>query len=81
MEYGIFLLCSTAALLGTLVGFGGGIFVVPAMVLGFGIPIEVAIGVTAMFPLDDQCSPDTFIKVFALQGQARTASGGAIKGS
>lgn len=29
-------------------GFGGGIFIVPIMVMGFGIPIEIAIGVTAM---------------------------------
>jgi len=48
MEYALFIVCASAALLGTLVGFGGGIFVVPIMVLGFQIPIEVAIGVTAM---------------------------------
>ncbi len=48
MEYALFLICGLAALLGTLAGLGGGIFVVPIMVMGFGIPIETAIGITAV---------------------------------
>lgn len=52
MEYLLFLVCGLASLLGSLAGFGGGIFVVPLMVMGFNIPIEVAIGITAicLFP-------------------------------
>lgn len=52
MEYGLILVCGLASLLGSLAGFGGGIFVIPVMVMGFNIPIEVAIGVTAisLFP-------------------------------
>lgn len=52
MEYAIFAICLAASLLGSLVGFGGGIFIVPALILVFGVPIEVAIGVTAisLFP-------------------------------
>ncbi len=43
--------CAVSAL-GTVAGFGGGVFLVPIMVLGFQIPIEAAIGVTAfsLFP-------------------------------
>lgn len=52
MEYAIFAICLTASLLGSLVGFGGGIFIVPSLILIFNVPIEIAIGVTAisLFP-------------------------------
>src|SRR5271165_4896155 len=36
--------CSVAGLLGSLVGLGGGIFVVPLLTLAFGLPIQLAIG-------------------------------------
>lgn len=48
MEMVLFFICGSAALLGTIAGFGGGIFVVPTMVIALGFPIEVAIGVTAL---------------------------------
>ena len=35
---------SVAGLLGSLVGLGGGIFVVPLLTLAFGLPIELAVG-------------------------------------
>lgn len=48
MFVAIFIIAAGVSALGTMAGFGGGIFVVPIMVMGFGIPIEVAIGVTAL---------------------------------
>lgn len=46
-----FILASVATLvsgIGSLAGFGGGIFIVPLLVVGFQQPIEIAIGVTAL---------------------------------
>jgi uncharacterized membrane protein YfcA len=40
----VLMACSVAGLLGSLVGLGGGIFVVPLLTLAFGLPIELAIG-------------------------------------
>jgi uncharacterized membrane protein YfcA len=40
----VFAACSVAGLLGSLVGLGGGIFVVPLLTLAFGLPIEQAVG-------------------------------------
>lgn len=44
----LFFLALSVSALGTVAGFGGGVFVVPAMVMFFSIPIEIAVGVTAM---------------------------------
>ncbi|HKD76236.1 MAG TPA: TSUP family transporter, partial [Ktedonobacterales bacterium] len=41
---GIFAASVVAGLVGALVGLGGGVFVVPLLAVGFGMPIEVAIG-------------------------------------
>ncbi|MBI2608892.1 MAG: sulfite exporter TauE/SafE family protein [Deltaproteobacteria bacterium] len=48
----LFLIAALVSSIGTLAGFGGGIFIVPIMVMGFDVPIEIAIGVTAfaLFP-------------------------------
>jgi uncharacterized membrane protein YfcA len=40
----MFLVAIVAGLVGSMVGVGGGILVVPALTIGFGIPIEYAIG-------------------------------------
>jgi uncharacterized membrane protein YfcA len=40
----VFVACSVAGLLGSLVGLGGGVFVVPLLTLAFGLPIELAVG-------------------------------------
>jgi uncharacterized membrane protein YfcA/uncharacterized membrane protein len=44
-EFTLVLLCAiVAGTVGAIVGLGGGILVVPLLTLGFGVPIEVAIG-------------------------------------
>lgn len=48
MHLSLFLLSMLVSSIGTLAGFGGGIFMVPIMVMGFDVPIETAIGVTAL---------------------------------
>ena len=40
----MFLVAIVAGLVGSIVGVGGGILVVPALTIGFGVPIEYAIG-------------------------------------
>jgi uncharacterized protein len=40
----MFLVAILAGILGSMVGLGGGILVVPALTVGFGVPIEYAIG-------------------------------------
>src|ERR1700688_3758571 len=40
----MFLLAIAAGVVGSMVGVGGGILVVPALTIGFGVPIEYAIG-------------------------------------
>ena len=40
----MFLVAVLAGLLGSMVGIGGGILVVPALTIGFGVPIQYAIG-------------------------------------
>ena len=40
----MFLIAILAGLIGSMVGVGGGILVVPALTIGFGVPIEYAIG-------------------------------------
>jgi uncharacterized protein len=40
----MFLVAILAGMLGSMVGLGGGILVVPALTIGFGVPIEYAIG-------------------------------------
>jgi uncharacterized protein len=40
----MFLVAILAGLLGSMVGVGGGVFVVPALTIAFGVPIEYAIG-------------------------------------
>ena len=40
----MFLVAVAAGLVGSMVGVGGGILVVPALTIGFGVPIEYAIG-------------------------------------
>jgi uncharacterized membrane protein YfcA len=40
----MFLVAIVAGLVGSMVGVGGGILVVPALTIGFGVPIEYAIG-------------------------------------
>lgn len=52
MSFLILFICALVSFLGTMAGFGGGIFIVPILVMGFKIPIEIAIGVTAisLFP-------------------------------
>jgi uncharacterized membrane protein YfcA len=42
----MFLVAILAGLIGSMVGVGGGILVVPALTIGFGVPIEYAIGVS-----------------------------------
>jgi uncharacterized membrane protein YfcA len=42
----MFLVAIVAGLIGSMVGIGGGILVVPALTIGFGVPIEYAIGVS-----------------------------------
>ena len=42
----MFLVAIVAGLIGSMVGVGGGILVVPALTIGFGVPIEYAIGVS-----------------------------------
>ncbi|MCB0418115.1 MAG: sulfite exporter TauE/SafE family protein, partial [Bdellovibrionales bacterium] len=48
MHLSLFLISALVASLGTIAGFGGGIFLVPIMVMGFNVPINHAIGVTAL---------------------------------
>ena len=40
----VFLACCVAGFLGSLVGLGGGVFVVPLLTLAFGLSIHEAIG-------------------------------------
>ena len=42
----MFFVAILAGLIGSMVGVGGGILVVPALTIGFGVPIEYAIGVS-----------------------------------
>lgn len=48
----IFLIAAGVSAFGTLVGFGGGVFMVPILILLFGVPIQLAIGsvIVALFP-------------------------------
>ncbi len=48
----ILLLASLFAAFGTIVGFGGGIFMIPILVIGFQLPINIAVGsvILALFP-------------------------------
>ena len=48
----IFLIASGVSAFGTVVGFGGGVFMVPILTLLFGVPIQLAIGsiIVALFP-------------------------------
>ena len=53
LEYaGIFAVALAVSAFGTIVGFGGGVFMVPILTLVFGIPIQIAIGcvILALFP-------------------------------
>ena len=43
-DLGIFLVCIGAGLIGALAGVGGGIIVVPALTIVFGIDVRLAIG-------------------------------------
>jgi uncharacterized protein len=43
-DLGIFLVCIGAGLIGALAGVGGGIIVVPALTILFGIDVRLAIG-------------------------------------
>src|SRR5689334_5763352 len=49
---GMFLFGFAVSAFGTIVGFGGGVFMVPILTLVFGIPIQIAIGcvILALFP-------------------------------
>jgi len=52
-EYaGMFVVAFAVSAFGTIVGFGGGVFMVPILTLIFGIPIQIAIGcvILALFP-------------------------------
>jgi uncharacterized membrane protein YfcA/uncharacterized membrane protein len=46
--FGIFAASVVAGLVGSLVGLGGGVFVVPLLAIGFGLPVEVAIGASVV---------------------------------
>ena len=48
----IFLIAAGVSAFGTIVGFGGGVFMVPILTLIFGMPIQLAIGsvIVALFP-------------------------------
>jgi uncharacterized membrane protein YfcA len=48
----IFLIAAAVSAFGTVVGFGGGVFMVPILTLLFGMPIQLAIGsiIVALFP-------------------------------
>ena len=48
----ILILASVVAAFGTVVGFGGGIFMIPILVIGFKVPINIAVGsvIFALFP-------------------------------
>jgi uncharacterized membrane protein YfcA len=48
----IFLIAAGVSAFGTVVGFGGGVFMVPILTLLFGLPIQLAIGsiIVALFP-------------------------------
>ena len=48
----ILILASLFAAFGTIIGFGGGIFMIPILVIGFNIPINIAVGsvILAVFP-------------------------------
>ena len=44
----LFIISLLIAAVGTIAGFGGGVFLVPILVMGFGVPISFAIGVSAV---------------------------------
>lgn len=48
----IFLISALASLFGSIIGFGGGIFVIPILIIFFDVPINVAVGsvIIALFP-------------------------------
>lgn len=47
LSFGLLFLCSVlAGSLGSLVGLGGGVFIVPLLTLAFGFPIQYAVGVS-----------------------------------
>jgi len=48
----IFVVAAAVSAFGTVVGFGGGVFMVPILILLFGVPIQLAIGsvIIALFP-------------------------------
>lgn len=48
----IFVIAAGVSAFGTIVGFGGGVFMVPILILLFGVPIQLAIGsvIVALFP-------------------------------
>lgn len=48
MQISLFLCALLFSTIGTIAGFGGGIFLVPIMIVGFHTPVEIAIGVTAL---------------------------------
>lgn len=52
MLYLLFFVSLLVSLLGTIAGFGGGVFIVPFLTIVMHVPIEIAIGVTAcsLFP-------------------------------
>jgi uncharacterized membrane protein YfcA len=43
-DLGIFAICVVAGLIGALAGVGGGILVIPALTIGFGVDIHLAVG-------------------------------------
>ena len=43
-DLGIFTICIVAGLIGALAGVGGGILVIPALTIGFGVDIHLAVG-------------------------------------
>lgn len=48
MLYALFVISAFVSAVGTIAGFGGGVFIVPVMVIAFGIDAKIAIGVTAL---------------------------------
>lgn len=52
MEFLIILLAIIVSAFGTIVGFGGGVFMIPLLVIGFHIPLNIAVGsvLVALFP-------------------------------
>jgi len=53
MQYFLLIIISiVVSSFGTLVGFGGGVFMIPILVIGFGVPINIAVGsvIIALLP-------------------------------